>query len=477
MKAPLLKNLVTLARDWLISTFARNKMLQPNENTVSIPAAGSISVSSISVFVSTETGGHRPQLSSRKQMSPADNTLIQPHRPLDKHREGKQHIEVLGFVARGGMGRVYYAMRHEQAAFSRPVALKRIIVPETDSEHLQRRLMHEGEVGLWLNHPNVVRTLDVLSFLHQGRQEYALVIEWIQGPTLGQLLKHCKLHRTTLSPAVSTEIVRQVALGLAYCHQAPGPTGTPLRLVHRDLKPANLMLTQEGVVKIMDFGIARYEERTQLTFGNVFKGTLAFTCPEALKMHASEPSIASDIFSLGLIFYRLLMDRALVQPRTLLDAMRQMEQIPFNLQHLPEHLETLKPLLQKMLELSPERRCAEPMSIAEDLARVIHQLPGGSSYEEDLRNLIQNVPLQPPHSNHEELDKVTSWPPDVVYLPTKATEIESNVGQALEPTIQMQSHEANSIGLQSRIQAQLKILLALMAANILLLVLLILKAC
>lgn len=405
-----------------------------------------------------------------------EDTILQPRRPHGQPTGRRHLIEIRGFVARGGMGCVYYALRHQEGAPTESVALKRLVMSQTDSEQLQRRLMHEGEVGLWLEHPNIVKTLDVLSFLHRGQHEYALLLEWIHGPTLGQLLKHCRAQHKTLTPAMATEIVRQVAEGLAYCQNAPGPTGAPLRLVHRDLKPANLMLTQLGIVKIMDFGIARYDERTQLTIGGVFKGTLAFTSPEALHMHISEPSAASDIFSLGLVFYRLLMDRLLVQPRTLLDALRQMEQISANLQHLPEQLAPLRPLLQSMLELVPEKRCADHTKIAKTLAQILPLLPGGTTYEQDLRDLIQAVPLVPPHQQHEELDKVTSWPPRVVYSRTGGTKEENTLGLMLESTVSAIPTTKSATRLQRRIQTQLFVLLALMAMNILLLLLLVLMA-
>ena len=176
-------------------------------------------------------------------------------------RFGKYDLaEVLG---EGGMARVYRAVRAGPMGFRKEVALKQILPHVAREEKLLRALINEARLGGHLRHRNVV---EVYEFDHV-EDTYYIAMEFVQGLTLDEVL-----HRTPppgrLPPRIVLQIALQVCAGLEYAHGATDEDGRPMHLVHRDLKPANLMLERDGVVKIMDFGIARAET-------NLFKTSTA----------------------------------------------------------------------------------------------------------------------------------------------------------------------------------------------------------
>ena len=355
------------------------------------------------------------ELSSDTELTPAPalslQTILRPFRHPDLDAPARQVIEIDGFVAAGGMGRVFYALRHLPGQAPQPVALKRLVRHLPDRDMFLASLFHEGELGLWLKHPNIVRTWDVLSFTDGAQREHALVLEWIEGTTLAHLMS-----LQPFTPAMAAFVILQAAEGLAHAVSTIGPSGRPLGAIHRDLKPANLMLTRDGVVKVMDFGIARYDGRTQLTRGLTIKGTIEYAPPEILLGCTDELTPAADIFSLGLIFYRLLAGKPLVkcaEPMQYLHVIPGLDAGPI-LQQLPVSLEPLQPVLRRMLQTVPEARYSDAWELAFTLRQLLPTLPGGERYEQDLVSLCRRAPIPEPSRTHLELDRHAYVPPIIV---------------------------------------------------------------
>jgi Tol biopolymer transport system component/serine/threonine protein kinase len=204
--------------------------------------------------------------------------------------------EVISPLGAGGMGEVY---RARDAELQREVALK--ILPEalsSDPDRL-RRFEREAKVTAALSHPNVLTVFDVG---HEAGRAY-LVLEMLEGSTLAEVMKDGALRTRE-----ALDYAAQVARGLAAVH-AHG-------IVHRDLKPANLCLTTTGVVKILDFGLARIgaagfqsaEETTaEVTGAGLVLGTVSYMSPEQAR--GDPPDARSDLFSLGTVLYEMLSGR------------------------------------------------------------------------------------------------------------------------------------------------------------------------
>jgi len=193
--------------------------------------------------------------------------------------------ELHGLLGEGGIGQVYAA---EDTLLGRQVAIKALRPEMSRDRNLIDRFYIEAKSLANLNHPNIT----TLYALQLDGQEAFMVMELVHGHTLNDLL--ARVHR--LSPRESLAVVAQAVAGLGYAHRRG--------VVHRDIKPSNMMLTDEGVLKIMDFGIARVRGSQQMTRTGDFQGTLAYASPEQIRGERVDER--SDLYSLAIVVYKLL---------------------------------------------------------------------------------------------------------------------------------------------------------------------------
>jgi eukaryotic-like serine/threonine-protein kinase len=179
----------------------------------------------------------------------------------------------------------------EDAELGRRVAVKVLAVHLADDGEFRRRFVREARLAARLSHPNVVQVYDAGE--EDGRP--FIVMELVRGETVADLLAR----RGKLPPRDAAALARQAALGLGQAHEAG--------LVHRDIKPQNLLLREDGVLKIADFGIARAAESTRLTQLGTVLGTAAYLAPEQALGGDAGPE--ADIYALGAVLYELLTGR------------------------------------------------------------------------------------------------------------------------------------------------------------------------
>jgi len=190
----------------------------------------------------------------------------------------------------GGMGTVWLARDDAGTA----VAVKRVHAHLLGKPEFVARFVREGEVGRRVSHPNVVRTLQVAAAEIDGNQVPFLVMEYVQGRTLRDLIADVG----PLSEALLREIAREVAAGLKAIHEAG--------VVHRDLKPENVLITPDHAVKIMDLGVARLaDEVVRLSQSGTFAGSVHYAAPEQLRMSGADVDGRADLHALGVILHEL----------------------------------------------------------------------------------------------------------------------------------------------------------------------------
>jgi serine/threonine-protein kinase len=198
---------------------------------------------------------------------------------------------ILEELGSGGMSVVYKGL---DTALDREVAVKVLHPHLANKSESRRRLAREAKAVARLHHPNI---LEVFDFSAEGAQDAFLVTEYVRGRTLKERVD--ELGRLEL-PELAAMIVHELAAALAHAHEAG--------VIHRDLKPENVMVREDGVIKLMDFGIARLldiEERMTVTGALV--GSPAHMAPEIIEGH--EAGTEADIFSLGTILYALIVGR------------------------------------------------------------------------------------------------------------------------------------------------------------------------
>ncbi len=222
-------------------------------------------------------------------------------RPFDLGPDSR--YELLAELGQGGMGQVFKA-RHK--LMKRIVALKTIRPELINHPEAVRRFAKEARAAARLSHPNIVSAFDA----EQEGDLHFLVMEYVDGEGLNRIVNR----NGPLDAATATNYIRQAALGLEHaCQQG---------MVHRDIKPQNLMLTGDGVVKILDFGLSKFRrqvadpdeldsatDETVLTLNNTRLGTEGYIAPEQAR-DARSADIRSDIYSLGCTLFFLLTNRA-----------------------------------------------------------------------------------------------------------------------------------------------------------------------
>jgi serine/threonine protein kinase len=215
--------------------------------------------------------------------------------------------EVQNRLAVGGMGEVFYAVQLQKGVrgFERPVILKSLLPDLAQQEGFIDQFLDEARVAATLNHPNVVSIYEV--GLWNG--VYFIAMEYIRGRNLSQLLKLSLKQALPVPPAVTAQIIHDAALGLDHAHHAADSQGNALSIVHRDISPQNIMVRDDGVTKVVDFGIARASNRSTRTATGAVKGKLAYMAPEQLLSRPVDG--ATDQFALGVVLWEMCCQRRL----------------------------------------------------------------------------------------------------------------------------------------------------------------------
>jgi WD40 repeat protein len=258
--------------------------------------------------------------------------------------------EVLDEIGRGGMGVVY---RARQAGLGRLVAIKMIRAPGAVPAQVDR-FRAEAEAVARLQHPNVIQIHEVGE--HEGCPYFAL--EYAGGGSLAS-----RLAGTPQPPRAATGLIRTLAEAIAAAHRAG--------VVHRDLKPSNVLLTEEGVPKVADFGLAKTlgADHSLTRTGDVM-GTPSYMAPEQAGGGGEDVGLAADIYGLGAILYEMLTGRPPFKGTTALDTLDQVrtrEPVPPR-QLQPATPRDLETICLKCLHKEPHRRYASAAALAADCA-------------------------------------------------------------------------------------------------------------
>ena len=296
--------------------------------------------------------------------------------------------ELVAFIGKGGMGDVYKA-RHRK--MDRAVALKVIKREFVRKTEAVDRFHREVKTAARLSHPNIVTAYDA----DNAGDFHFMVMEHVDGVDFSQIIKD----HGALPVTEACEYIHQAAVGLQHAHERG--------MVHRDIKPHNLMLTAEGTVKILDFGLASLapevgsadearEVRSQLTTAGAIMGTPDFISPEQAE-DARQADIRSDIYSLGATLYHLLAGRPPFADGSVMLKLKRHAQVD------PERLESLRDdipaelsaIVNRMMAKDPNERFQTPAEVAPALKSVLQTMePVQAS---------PLIPVQPARKRHRFL--------------------------------------------------------------------------
>lgn len=210
--------------------------------------------------------------------------------------------ELLVPVAQGGMAAVWAARQHGSRGFQRIVAIKTILPALVDDAMFEQMFLDEASLASRIRHPNVAQILD----LGEENDVLYLVMEWVDGEALSVLIRTVgKLTGKPIPIPIASRIIMQAAAGLHSAHELRDDDGQLVELVHRDVSPQNILLTYDGIVKVVDFGVAKAVGRTAVeTAAGQLKGKVPFMSPEQAR--GGRIDRRTDVFALGAIYYQLV---------------------------------------------------------------------------------------------------------------------------------------------------------------------------
>ena len=272
--------------------------------------------------------------------------------------------EVLGRIAWGGMAEIFLAREPTRAGTARFVAIKRILPHVARDEKFLSMFLDEARLAVQLGHPHICHVYD----FGEIDGSWYIAMEWVHGSTLAKTIKR-SIEHGGVPVEVAVKILSQVSEALSYVHRARGADGEPLHIVHRDVTPHNVMVSFDGNVKLLDFGIARARTQVVETQEGIVKGKLAYMAPEQCRGETIDQR--ADIFALGVCLYETIVQRPLYQRRNEFHSLQAILNDPVpSIRDLRSDLSAeLDAIVQKCLQKNRDERFRSASEVHEALER------------------------------------------------------------------------------------------------------------
>ena len=203
-------------------------------------------------------------------------------------------------ISVGGMAEVFKAKSFGVEGFEKILAIKRILPSLAEDSDFIEMFIDEAKICGQLNHANICQIFE----LGRVQDSHFIAMEFVWGKDLLQIQNRLRKHRQTMSPQMAAFVAAKLCEGLDYAHKKKDPTGKALHIIHRDISPQNILVSYEGELKIIDFGIAKAASRSSKTQAGVLKGKFGYMSPEQVRGLPLDRR--SDVFAIGTILYELL---------------------------------------------------------------------------------------------------------------------------------------------------------------------------
>jgi serine/threonine-protein kinase len=274
---------------------------------------------------------------------------------------------ILERLGGGGQAEVFKGFAESMQGFKKPVAIKRVLPNLTSNDKFVAMFLDEARLSLNLQHANVVQVFDI-SRAADGT--YFLVMEFVDGLDLKALIEHQVARGRRLDVAQVIYIINECCKGLNYAHTLEHrETGEPLHIVHRDVSPPNIMVSRNGEVKVVDFGLAKAMSQVEITDPGVVKGKFAYLSPEAALGQTVDAR--TDVFALGILLWEMFTGRRLFHADTPYQTVEQVRaaRIPSITAQNPAVEPELDAIVRKALARDPALRYQNAVDLADDLVQ------------------------------------------------------------------------------------------------------------
>jgi len=284
--------------------------------------------------------------------------------------------EILTRLSMGGMAELFLAFTSGPGGFRKFVAVKQILPDIKKDEQFVKMFLDEARITAAFSHANIGQVFD----LGEDGGELYLAMEFLPGQNLEQVVKAASRRGYPLPMGFVGRVIRDACLGLHYAHHFTDPSGRPAVVVHRDVSPKNVMLTYDGVVKVIDFGIAKARGRLGRTQVGMVKGTSGYMSPEQVRGSTTLDG-RSDLFSVGVMMHELLTGQRLFQGPHEAAVMLQIVEgnVPAPRSVNPEVPEALEAVVMRALA----REVSQRFTTGREMARAIEAALGPELFDED----------------------------------------------------------------------------------------------
>ncbi|HVV85674.1 MAG TPA: serine/threonine-protein kinase, partial [Kofleriaceae bacterium] len=323
---------------------------------------------------------------------------LDPARPATARHEAS--YELVTHLASGGMAELFIARRHGDPSAPH-VVLKRVMPEQARNPHFVGMFLDEARLASRLHHPNIAQVLDV----GRAGSSYYYTMEYVHGENVRDLLQLAVKQQVMVPLDVCVSVLIGAATGLHAAHETRDRNGVPLGIVHRDVSPSNVMISYEGEIKLVDFGVAKAADHTTETQSGTVKGKIAYLSPEQCTVQPVDRR--SDVFSLGIVAYELVTRSRLFRRRSDYETMHAIvnDVVPPPSRMRAELPPAIDQVILHALERSPEDRPQSAAELADELAAVAARLglpTGPAVLRRFMAELFGSRPLPWAHlENHD----------------------------------------------------------------------------
>jgi serine/threonine-protein kinase len=300
--------------------------------------------------------------------------------------ESQQRYRVVEKLESGGMAEVFRAESEGLQGFRKQVAIKRVLPHLSSKKKFISMFLDEARLSAQLSHSNCVQVFDI----GVGDNAFFIVMEFVDGANLKAIIEHIKKHGRDFPVEAAVYIALELCKGLAYAHELTDQAGTPLHIVHRDMSPPNVLITKNGEVKIVDFGLAKANSQLEKSEPGIIKGKFSYLSPEAAM--GQEVDARTDVFAVGIILWELLAGQRLFLGDTDFQTVKKVQaaNVPpvssIN-KKVPQELERI---IAKSLARDPTQRYGAARPLGADLSKFMFKY-GVPVSTFDIATLVQGA--------------------------------------------------------------------------------------
>jgi serine/threonine protein kinase len=302
----------------------------------------------------------------------------------------------------GGMAEVFFAELESMEGFKKRVAIKRVLPHLSQNREFIAMFLDEARLSLKFNHANVVQTFDI----GVADNTYFITMEYVDGANLKKILEYLQGRRMLMDSSFAAYIANEMCKGLAYAHNLRDMDGRLLGVVHRDVSPPNVLISRQGEVKLVDFGLAKATSQLEHTEPGIIKGKFSYLSPEAA--WGREVDHRADIFSAGILFWEMLSGgRKLFIGSTDYDTVMlvrdaKIPPITSINRSVPRELDVI---ISKALQADPGKRYQNAADMGRDITTALFQL-GRAVSNFDIATFVEQILAEEPAEAAKEPDIV-----------------------------------------------------------------------